>query len=123
MTTFTALLAASLPADPAFADNLQYQITGFLVVFFTLGGMAVIVWLVGKLFILQGRRTQPAPRPVAAESEQIPGEIFAAVAAAVSVALENHHVAIRGIRSADPRTNLAWGAEGRRHIHASKNLR
>lgn len=123
MTTPAALLAASLSANPGFADKLQYQITGLLVVFFTLGGLAIIVWLAGKLFIARDRSQQAVAESAAVEAEQIPGEIFAAIAAAVSVALEDHQVVIHGIRSADPRTNLAWSAEGRRSIYASKNLR
>ncbi len=118
---------ASLPADSGFMDNVQYQITGLLVVLTALGGIALLVWLVGRIFIALDRRKrradQAATQILSADTEQIPGEIFAAIAAAVQVALENQEVVIHGVRSADPRTNLAWSAEGRRSIYASKNLR
>ncbi len=123
MTMFVPTLAVSLPAVPTFADNLQYQITGLLVVLFTLGGMALVVWLAGKVFTIRDGRKLVAAQAAATEAERIPGEIFAAVAAAVSVVLEDQQFVIHGIRSADPRVNMAWGAEGRRSIYASRKLR
>lgn len=120
---FVPTLAVSLPAVPTFADNLQYQITGLLVVLFTLGGMALVVWLAGKVFTIRDGRKLVAAQAAATEAERIPGEIFAAVAAAVSVVLEDQQFVIHGIRSADPRVNMAWGAEGRRSIYASRKLR
>lgn len=118
-----SMLAVSLPAFPTFTDNLQYQITGLLVVLFALGCMALIVWLTGKLFILRDRRKDAAARATTAEAVEIPGDIHAAIAAAVAVALEDRQFVIYGVRSADPRLNLAWGAEGRRSIYASRRLR
>lgn len=121
--TSAALLAVSLPEAPTFADNLQYQITGLLVVLFTLGGMALIIWLAGKIFIVRDRRKLAAAQKSEAVSTPTPGEIFAAIAAAVSVVLEGENHVIHEIRTADPRANLAWGVEGRRSIYASKKLR
>ena len=118
-----SILAASLPTFPTFAENLQYQITGLLVVIFTLGGMALIVWQAGKMFAIRDRRKLAAAESVAAATDGIPGEIQAAIAAAVSVALADRQFVIYGVRSADPRGNLAWGAEGRRSIYASRKLR
>ncbi len=123
MTMFVSTLAVSLPADPSMADNLQYQITGLLVVLFTLGGLALVVWLAGKVFMIRDRRKLVASRAAAVEAEHIPGVIFAAIAAAVSVTLEDRRFVIHGVRSADPRVNMAWGAEGRRSIYASRKLR
>lgn len=114
------MLAVSLPEAPTFADNLQYQITGLLVVLFTLGGMALIVWLAGKIFIIRDRRKLAAAQKAATPT---PGETFAAIAAAVSVVLEGERIVIHEIHTADPRANLAWGIEGRRSIYASKKLR
>ena len=37
------LLAISLPEQPTLADNLQYQLTGLLVVLVTLGALALLV--------------------------------------------------------------------------------
>lgn len=119
------MLAVSLPEAPTFADNLQYQITGLLVVLFTLGGMALIVWLAGKIFIIRDRRKLAAAQKAeaAAAATPTPGETFAAIAAAVSVVLEGERIVIHEIHTADPRANLAWGIEGRRSIYASKKLR
>lgn len=123
MTMPVLILAVSLPAFPTFAENLQYQITGLLVVLFALGSMALIVWLTGKLFIIRDRRKDKAAQATNVEAAGIPGEIHAAIAAAVSVALADRQFVIYGVRSADPRLNLAWGAEGRRSIYASRQLR
>lgn len=127
-----ALLAISLPENPTLADNLQFQLTGLLVVVFTLGVLAILVSLIGMIFIEQAKR-QPAPTTAASATEKpataptaeesIPGPIFAAIAAAVSTALSDRRFVIHGVQAADPRTNLAWGAEGRRSIYASRKVR
>jgi hypothetical protein len=117
------LIAASLPAVPTFIENLQYQITGLLVVLTSLAGLAVVVWIAGKIFAVRDRGRQATIEAAAIEAEHIPGPIFAAIAAAVQVALEDQHFVIHGIKLADPRGNMAWSAEGRRSIYASKNLR
>jgi hypothetical protein len=122
-----ALLAVSLPDNPTFADSLQYQITGLMVVVFSLGSLALLVALVGKLFTAFGSGTAPAaapaPAPAAPVPEGIPAPVFAAIAAAVSTALGDSRFAIRGVQTVDPRGNLSWGAEGRRAIYASRKLR
>ena len=117
--TLVPMLAVSLPADPAFADNLQYQITGLLVVLSTLGGMALIVWLAGKLFAIRDRRKQTA----AAEAARIPPPLHAVIAAAVATVLQDRTFVIQGIRTVDPRSSLAWSAEGRRSIYATRRVR
>jgi hypothetical protein len=134
MIVFPALLAISLPEHPAFADNLQYQLTGFLVVAFTLGALAFLVGLIGRLFAsLDARRAAvsaawPGPAPArtpapAPSAEDISPAVLAAIAGAVAAALGDSRFAIRGVQVADPRQNLAWGAEGRRSIYASRNVR
>jgi hypothetical protein len=132
MLPATALLAISLPENPTLADNLQFQLTGLLVVVFTLGILAILVSLIGQIFIAWAK-LQPAPTPAAsateklatapAAEESIPGPIFAAIAAAVSTALSDRRFVIHGVQAADPRQNLAWGAEGRRSIYASRKVR
>jgi sodium pump decarboxylase gamma subunit len=121
-------VAVSLPEDPTLLQNLQYQATGMLVVLFTLGLLAFAVSLLGKVFIAIDRRkaahlppSAPAATPAAATD--IPAPVFAVIAAAVSTALGDRAVVIHGVQAADPRENLAWGAEGRRSIYAGKNLR
>ena len=124
-----ALLAVSLPGNPTFADNLQFQITGLMVVIFSLGSLALLVALVGKMFTAFKPAPAAAPSPIAVApatttgSEEIPGPVFAAIAAAVSTALGDSRFAIRGVQAVDPRSNLSWGAEGRRAIYASRKLR
>lgn len=136
MTIFPAILALDLPEYPTLADNLQYQLTGFLVVIFTLGSLALLVGLIGRFFIaLDARRavsaTPPptltaapvaAPEPAPA-GEEIPTAVLAAIAGAVAAALGDSRFAIRGVKVADPRQNLAWSAEGRRTIYASHQVR
>jgi hypothetical protein len=128
----TAVLALTLPEYPTLADNLQYQLTGFLVVLFTLGSLAFLVGLIGRVFAaLDARRapahaaTQPSSPslPTAPAEGEIPSGVLAAIAGAVSATLGDSRFAIRGVQAADPRQNLAWSAEGRRSIYASRNLR
>lgn len=119
-----ALLAVSLPDNPVFADNLQFQLTGLLVVLTTLGSLAILVALIGKIFIALQKASAPAvPAVPAGPSGDIPGPVFAAIAAAVSTALGDKSFAIRGVQAVDPRDNMSWGAEGRRAIYASRKLR
>lgn len=121
------ILASSLPAQPSFAENLQYQITGLLVVLTTLAGLALVVWLAGRFFSARDRHQAGSAATPAAPAvpaiEGTPGPVFAVIAAAVQTALEDEHFIIHGIRAEDPRSGLAWSAEGRRSIYASKNLR
>jgi len=126
MIPFPALLAVSLPDDPTFADNLQFQLTGLAVVLFTLTLLAILVALVGRIFIaLQKKSEAPSATtaPAAPAAGPIPGPVFAAIAAAVATTLADRRFVIRGVQVADPRQNLAWGAEGRRSIYASRNVR
>ena len=132
MTIVPAILALDLPEYTTLADNLQYQLTGFLVVIFTLGSLALLVGLIGRFFIaLDARRAASATltvAPVAAPEpapagEEIPTAVLAAIAGAVAAALGDSRFAIRGVKVADPRQNLAWSAEGRRTIYASHQVR
>lgn len=130
----TAVLALTLPEYPTLADSVQYQITGLIVVLFTLGSLALLVGLIGRVFAALDARHAPPPvavrpaptshppAPAPAEGE-IPSAILAAIAGAVSAALGDRRFAIRGVQVADPRTNAAWSAEGRRSIYASRNVR
>ena len=110
-----ALLALSLPEFPTLADNLQYQLTGLIVVFFTLGSLALLVGLIGRIFAAVERSNAGAAEPV-----PLPAS---AIAAAVSTTLGDNRFIIHGVKAADPRENLAWGAEGRRSIYASRKVR
>lgn len=132
MTIFPAVLALTLPDHPTLTDNLQYQLTGFLVVIFTLGSLAFVVGLIGRIFAAaEARRTaEPSPVPVRAATpapEPVQGDVspavLAAIAGAVAAVLGDRRFAIRGVQVADPRQNLAWSAEGRRSIYASRHVR
>jgi Na+-transporting methylmalonyl-CoA/oxaloacetate decarboxylase gamma subunit len=134
MIPLPAILALNLPDYPTLAESLQYQLTGFLVVIFTLGSLAFLVGLIGRIFATLDARRVPAaaavptlrpaeaPAPAASE-EEIPSAVLAAIAGAVTAALGDSRFAIRGVKVADPRQNLAWSAEGRRTIYASHNVR
>lgn len=136
MTVFPAILALDLPEYPTLADNLQYQLTGFLVVLFTLGSLAFIVGLIGRVFIFLEARNATSATPLPARAatpaaasapatteEEIPTAVLAAIAGAVAAALGDSRFAIRSVKVADPKQNLAWSAEGRRTIYASHQIR
>jgi len=116
------ILASSLPAHPGFAQNLQYQLTGVLVVFFTLGALALMVWLLGKIFVrAEARGNEPLPPPAAKTENEIPGPVLAAISAAVAVALEGRHFVIYNVAAAGSPSR--WSTEGRRAIYRSHKLR
>ena len=116
------ILASSLPAQPGFAQNLQYQLTGFLVVLFTLGTLAVMVWLLGKVFVrAETRKAGPEEQPALENEDEIPGPVLAAISAAVAVALEGRHFLIYDVSAAGGTSR--WSAEGRRSIYRSHKLR
>lgn len=115
-------LPTSLPAYPGFAQNLQYQLTGFLVVVFTLGALAFMVWLLGKFFVrAKGREAKPESHPAANTDEEISGPVLAAISAAVAVALEGRHFVIYDVSAASGTSR--WSTEGRRAIYRSHKLR
>ncbi len=134
MIPFPALLGLTLPEFPTLAESLQYQLTGFLVVAFTLGSLALLVALIGRIFSALESRRVPSSVPKApslsiatpapsTSDQEIPSAVLAAIAGAVAAALGDSRFAIRGVQVADPRQNLAWSAEGRRSIYASRNVR
>ena len=114
-------LASSLPAHPGWTENLQYQLTGFLVVLFALGSIAILVWIIGKVFAANEAKpfTKTTDSPAEPDGE-IPGPVLAAISAAVSVALEGRHFVIYDVA---PSGRAAWSAEGRRAIYRSHQLR
>jgi len=125
------VLALTLPEYPTLADNLQYQLTGFLVVLFALGSLAFLVGLIGRVFAaVDARRAASTALPVRpsapalniAEAD-IPPAVLAAIAGSVAAVLGDSRFAIRGVKVVDPRQNLAWSTEGRRSIYASRNIR
>jgi len=134
MTAVPAVLALALPEYPTLGQSLQYQLTGFLVVAFTLGSLAFLVGLIGRFFaaldarrtvtpVLSARPAPIAPPTPAPATDDISPAVLAAIAGAVAAALGDSRFAIRGVQVADPRQNLAWSAEGRRSIYASRNVR
>ena len=115
-------LGTSFPEHPGWMLDLQYQLTGFLVVIFALGGIALLVWIVGKIFAAAAKmhhRSSPVP-PAAAQTAEIPGPVLAVISAAVSVALEGRHFVIYDVA---PAGRAAWSSEGRRSIYRSHQLR
>lgn len=113
-------LAAALPPHPGWLQNLQYQITGFLVVVFALGALAFLVWIAGKIFATSGAKQRATASPERPAVAGIPGPVMAAISAAVSVALEGRHYVVYDVA---PSGRGAWSAEGRRAIYRSRQLR
>lgn len=114
-------LASSLPAHPGLAENLQYQLAGLLVVFFALGSIAILVWIIGKIFAAAEAKAAIAQPILRTEPEaEIPGSVLAAISAAVSVTLGGRHFVIYDVA---PAGRSAWSAEGRRAIYRSHQLR
>lgn len=114
-------LASSLPAYPGLAENLQYQLAGLLVVFFALGSIAILVWIIGKIFAAsEPKPVVAAPLAPSATETEIPGPVLAAISAAVSITLEGRHFVIYDVA---PTGRSAWSAEGRRAIYRSHQLR
>ena len=114
--------ASALPDHPGWMQDLQYQLTGFLVVIFALGGIALLVWLAGRVFAATSapKKHRDEVAPSAAAADEIPGPVLAAISAAVSVALEGRHFVVYNV---SPTGRGAWSAEGRRAIYGSHQLR
>jgi len=114
-------LASSLPSHPGWVENLQYQLTGFLVVVFALGSIAILVWIIGKIFAAtESKPETAAPTATREIKDEIPGPVLAAISAAVSATLEGRHFVIYDVARAG---RSAWSAEGRRAIYRSHQLR
>jgi len=114
-------LASSLPAHPGWVENLQYQLTGFLVVVFALSSIAILVWIIGKIFAATESTPQTAaPSATREAKDEISAPVLAAISAAVSVTLEGRHFVIYDVA---PTGRSAWSAEGRRAIYRSHQLR
>lgn len=128
MLAFAAILAAA-PAD----DGSIHVSIGVAII------LAALVLVAGALI---GGKIFSAPRPKAPQKSRvstpgitspqaegaeiedgIPAPVLAVIAAAIRTALEDQRFVLRGVRTIDPRESLAWSAEGRRSIYASKNLR
>ena len=131
MIPLLPVLALTLPDYPTLGESLQYQLTGLLVVVFALGSLALLVGLIGRIFAALDARQAAAPAPAPTRTaeptsenpEEISPAVLAAIAGAVAATLGDQRFAIRGVQVADTRQSLAWSAEGRRSIYASRNLR
>jgi hypothetical protein len=128
VTLPASVLATGLPL----ASTLTLQINSTVaLVMAGLGVALCLVWFTRNFSIVRVAKTPPpaplqaSPQPPASApgTTAIPAHIQAVIAAAVSTAFEDRQFVIHGIHTEDPRGNLAWGAEGRRSIYASKNLR
>ncbi|MBO1679459.1 OadG family protein [Bittarella massiliensis (ex Durand et al. 2017)] len=101
-------------------------ITGLVVVFAALAFLTFCIWLMGKLLSSLTKPKQPAapktetkpaapapkaPAPVANASAGIPGEVVAAISAAVASMMGGKPFAVRSIKR-KKQTRPAWGAAG-----------
>ena len=127
------LLAASMPPPQGFEDILArflpYQALGLVIVLVALTALFGLCALSGRFFTLTARPAKPAkpaspPSPVAASLENDP-RVIAAIAAAVSVALEHHTHHIVDIAPAAklPPMTSAWAIEGRFQQFSSHKFR
>lgn len=118
------LLATQASDRTDLLTNGSYQVAGLVVVMLSLGLMAVLVEILGRL--LRARpRTQPAPSVSAtgaAEAAGVPPETLAAIAAAVAVTVKSPHRIVK-IQPSSRAWLQAWSLEGRRQIFQSHTLR
>jgi Na+-transporting methylmalonyl-CoA/oxaloacetate decarboxylase gamma subunit len=111
--------------------HLPYQLIGMAVVIVALAGLCFLCALAGWFFARRDRRAAapplPAPAPPSIPSEPPANDprLLAAIAAAVSVALEEHAHTIVDIAPAakiNPMTS-AWAMEGRFQHFSSHKFR
>lgn len=130
-------LAASMPPpsglEDLFGRFLPYQALGLAVVLFALTILFWICAITGRFFTFRARPAQTVESKVAAPQPAPPkqstaGEdprVIAAIAAAVSVALEKHNHIIVDIAPAAKLTPMtsAWAIEGRFQHFSSHKFR
>jgi Na+-transporting methylmalonyl-CoA/oxaloacetate decarboxylase gamma subunit len=141
MSPLPALLATiDVNSTMTFWQNLNYQLVGVAIVLFSLGFLALAVFVVGKLIhssVQAAQKTVLVPPPAvepmpsltpaktdakAIEEPGISREIRAVIAAAVYVSLKGAHriIEINPVTSAQTQ---AWSMEGRRQIFQSHRVR
>ena len=115
--------------DDFFGRFVPYQIVGLVVVLLALAILYWICAIAGRLFVLRARSAEPvesksAPAQRAPRAGEDP-RVIAAIAAAVSIALEEHHHTIVDIAPAAKLTPLtsAWAIEGRFQHFSSHKFR
>lgn len=123
-------LLGLLPPYPTAKEMLSFQATGLLIVFLALGSIWFALEIIGRIFRYLEKRpaaapvavTTPAPVAAAAPAADtgLPGEVLAAIAAAVHVTLGpgGRVAAVRSLT-----TDQDWAREGRCQIFASHRLR
>ncbi|ACB76592.1 OadG family transporter subunit [Opitutus terrae] len=116
---------ATLPEYPSFGDSVAFQFNGLIVVFIALGTIWALMEITGRLF-RRGQQTAVLPptsrlgtSPVANDG-RLPGEIVAAIVAAVAAEVERPH-RIAAIMPVE--LTADWAREGRREIFASHKTR
>jgi Na+-transporting methylmalonyl-CoA/oxaloacetate decarboxylase gamma subunit len=130
-------LTASMPPPSGLEDLferfLPYQALGLAVVLFALTILFWICAITGRFFAVRSRPAQPVeskpaapqPAPPIQTSTGEDARVIAAIAAAVSVALENHNHSIVDIAPAAKLTPMtsAWAIEGRFQHFSSHKFR
>ncbi len=131
----------SINSELTFWQNLNYQAVGVAIVIFSLGFLALAVYLVGKVIHAVMQATQRPmlvpPQPVEpmppltvgrkeagapAAEPAISREVRAVIAAAVYVSLKGAHRIIE-ISPVTTAQTHAWSMEGRRQIFQSHRVR
>lgn len=113
-------------------EHFDYQIVGMLVVFLCLGSLAIVVTIIGKVFVALEAKTkdikakvqqhkveEKITASVSSPDGHVTPELIAAIAAAVDAALGSPHRIVH----IEPTFLSAWSAEGRREIFASHRIR
>lgn len=107
--------------SPTLSQALAFQSAGLIVVLASLGMLAILLAVLGRVF-----QAGPAPKPHTTPStravEPVPPEIKAVIAAAVACTVHETH-RITEIRPASNRWVQAWSIEGRRQIFQSHQVR
>lgn len=117
-------MLAVLPSgeNPGILENLSYQAAGLAVVILSLGLLAIVVGVIGRLLTRRPAAVKASAKPALAGESGIPPETIAVITAAVAVTLRKPHHILQ-IRPVNSPWLQAWSLEGRRQIFQSHNPR
>ncbi|MBN1404446.1 MAG: OadG family protein [Opitutales bacterium] len=124
-------MIAGIPLHPSMGESVNFMFTGFIVVIAVLFAMYIFMKLLGVFFAGNSAKAAAAKKlavvrpaasqvaaPVAAAPSAANSHLVAVIAAAAHVVLGSR-VRIVSVHTA----SSEWGAEGRRQIFASKQVR
>lgn len=119
---------ASIPLHPTMSEATNFMFAGFIVVMAVLFAMYVFMKILGLVFAgnsakaAAAKKSAPAARPAPVAAAPAPASSNAQLVAVIAAAA--HAVLGNPVRIVSVKPSSAeWGAEGRRQIFASKNVR